>query len=113
MVTVIVDIDNAVATEVGLKNVCLGPTGTEHVPTAVKQQPLKCPASYTDANGRAVDCNNDDPTTMKKANVVGDQFMCGPVGVFWVRAPREATVPGRVAARWPRPRRPGRQPPKP
>ena len=64
MVTVIVDIDNAVASEVGLKNVCLGPTGTEHVPTAVRQQPLKCP-----------ECDNDDPTTMKKANVVGKQFI--------------------------------------
>ena len=63
-ITAIVDVDNAVASVAGLKNVCLGPTGTEHIPTAVKQQPLKCPA-----------CGNDDATTMKKANVVAKQFI--------------------------------------
>jgi non-homologous end joining protein Ku len=72
MVTVIVDIDNAVASETSLKNVCLGHPGEldalgvdrGHAPTAVKQRPLMCP-----------DCGNDDPTTMKKANVVGKQFI--------------------------------------
>ena len=63
-ITAIVDVDNAVASATSLKNVCLGPTGTEHIPTAVKQQPLKCP-----------ECGNDDATTMKKANVVAKQFI--------------------------------------
>jgi non-homologous end joining protein Ku len=63
-ITAIVDIDNAVQSVAGLKNVCLGPTGTEHIPTACKQQSLKCP-----------DCGNDDPTTFKKAKVEAKQFV--------------------------------------
>lgn len=62
-ITAIVDVDNAIASKVSLKNVCCGVTGTEHIPTAVKQRPLQCP-----------DCLNDDPSTLKKASVSGKTF---------------------------------------
>jgi len=63
MITAIVDIDNAVQSKDGLKTVCLGPTGTEHVPTAIRQH-IKCP-----------ECANEDTGTFKKASVLGDQFI--------------------------------------
>jgi hypothetical protein len=77
MITVIVDIDNAVASETSLKNVCLGHAESQkadgtlvaavmHAPTAVKQRPLMCPSPG---------CGNEDPTTFKKAHVVGTQFV--------------------------------------
>jgi non-homologous end joining protein Ku len=60
-IMVIVNVDSAVATEPGLKNVCLG-NGVEHEPTALKQN-LKCPK-----------CGNTDAVTMKKARVEGKTF---------------------------------------
>jgi non-homologous end joining protein Ku len=63
-ITGIVDVDNAVQSAKSLSNVCLGPTGTEHLPAQVKQQPLKCP-----------ECDNSDPSTMKKARIEAKQFI--------------------------------------
>jgi non-homologous end joining protein Ku len=71
-VNAVVDLDNAIASEEGLKNVCLGPTGTEHQPTALKQS-LKCPATYVDGVATKV-CENEDKTTFKKARVNGKLF---------------------------------------
>ena len=59
----IVNVDSAVASEPGLKNVCLGDGhGADHEPTALKQN-LKCPK-----------CGNNDAATMQKARVEGKTF---------------------------------------
>lgn len=71
-VNAVVDLDNAIASEEGLKNVCLGPTGVEHQPTALKQS-LRCPATYFDGTGTK-DCANEDKETFKKARVTGKLF---------------------------------------
>ena len=63
-ITAIVDVDNAIASIAGLKNVCCGGNITTHPPSAVKQQPLKCPV-----------CTNDDTGTMKKARIEAKQFI--------------------------------------
>ena len=63
-ITAIVDVDNAIASVAGLKNVCQGSALAPHTPTAVKQRPLQCP-----------DCLNDDATTLAKARVEGKQFI--------------------------------------
>lgn len=64
VLSVIVDLDSAVASVPSLSTVCEGPLGgTPHILTAIKQE-TKCP-----------DCGNEDKATMKKAKKVGKQFI--------------------------------------